>query len=63
MTGSIDPAALDSVMAVAPVTATPCLRLEPDPKVVEQYQPFVIQPSVRAEGLHHGMDRYCPAGT
>jgi len=37
--------------------------LEPDPKVVEQYQPYVIQPSVRADGVAHDMDWYCPART
>jgi hypothetical protein len=36
---------------------------EPDPKVVERYQPYVIQPSVRADGVAHDMDWYCPART
>ena len=35
--------------------------LEPDPKVIEQYQPFVIHPSLRRDGVKHGMDWYCPA--
>jgi hypothetical protein len=39
------------------------ILLEPDPKVVEQYQPYVIQPSVRADGVAHDMDWYCPVRT
>ena len=37
--------------------------LEPDPKVVEQYQYLVIQPSLQRDGGSHGMDWYCPART
>jgi hypothetical protein len=36
-------------------------KLEPDPKVVEQYQRHVIQPSLRRDGGNDGMDWYCPA--
>ena len=34
---------------------------EPDPKVVEQYQYLVIQPSLQRDGVSHGMDWYCSA--
>jgi ATP-dependent exoDNAse (exonuclease V) beta subunit len=33
---------------------------EPDPKVFEQYQPVVIHPSLRRDGVNGGMDWYCP---
>ena len=36
-------------------------RLEPDPKVVEQYQPFMIHASLQRDGVDHDMDCYCPA--
>lgn len=35
--------------------------LEPDPKVFEQYQPVVIHPSLRRDGVNGDMDWYCPA--
>ncbi|WP_081434732.1 SLC13 family permease [Gluconacetobacter diazotrophicus] len=34
--------------------------LEPDPKVFEQYQPVVIHPSLRRDGVNGDMDWYCP---
>ncbi|WP_181418279.1 hypothetical protein [Komagataeibacter oboediens] len=34
--------------------------LEPDPKVFEQYQPVVIHPSLRRDGVNDDMDWYCP---
>ncbi|CAP55499.1 hypothetical protein GDI1556 [Gluconacetobacter diazotrophicus PA1 5] len=33
---------------------------EPDPKVFEQYQPVVIHPSLRRDGVNGDMDWYCP---
>ena len=35
--------------------------LEPDPKVVEQYQHVVIHASLRRDGVNGDMDWYCPA--
>jgi|GEM_PF-4484460 len=36
-------------------------RLEPEPKVVEQYQHVVIHASLRRDGVNGDMDWYCPA--
>ena len=35
--------------------------LEPEPKVVEQYQHVVIHASLRRDGVNDDMDWYCPA--
>lgn len=35
--------------------------LEPEPKVVEQYQHVVIHASLRRDGVNGDMDWYCPA--
>ncbi|WP_226019823.1 SLATT domain-containing protein [Novosphingobium sp. FKTRR1] len=48
-------------IAIAPVLVFLNLPLEPDPKVVEQYQHVVIHASLRRDGVNGDMDWYCPA--
>ncbi|WP_181418258.1 hypothetical protein [Komagataeibacter oboediens] len=55
------PAMVPLLIIVAVVVAVPTLVFsEPDPKVFEQYQPVVIHPSLRRDGVNGDMDWYCP---